>query len=163
MFHDVYQAVCSKRRSRARPSHRHPPEGDGAGQEGSIGGGNRRWMSEHQQTGLMGVWIHGSGDGCVSGFSSNWRCECVAAVHIMSEKRRDSLLQQRNQISTDGFYWLEWRDSMADGQMQGQRMKGCMHDQLALFQGDSQRVGEVDSGSLWGHVDSGGVIRRVKS
>lgn len=75
MFHDVYQAVCSKRRSRARPSHRHPPEGEWAG-----AGGERRecrgeetevgeWVSANR--GLMGVWIDGSGDGCVGGFAAN--------------------------------------------------------------------------------------------
>lgn len=86
MFHDVYQAVCSKRRSRARPSHRHPPEGEGAGAGGRKQEVNE-WASANR--GLMGVWIDGSGDGCVGGFSANWRCKCAAAVHIVSEKRRD--------------------------------------------------------------------------
>lgn len=42
-------------------------------------------------------------------------------------------------------------------------MKGYMHDQFALFQGDSQHVEDVDSGSLRWCVDSGGVMRGVKS
>lgn len=39
MFHDVYQAVCSERRSRARHSHSHPPTGKGGGGVGKMGTG----------------------------------------------------------------------------------------------------------------------------
>lgn len=71
MFHDVYQAVCSERRSRASHSHRHPPKG-GAGSE-ERGEGRAKgeetevdeWVSA--KAGLMGAWIDGFSDGCSGG------------------------------------------------------------------------------------------------
>lgn len=81
----------------------------------------------------------------------------------MSEKPRDPPVAGGKSNPPDGFYRLEWRDSVADSQMQGQRVKGCMHDQFTLFQGDSQDEEDVDSGSLRWCVDSGGVMRGVKS
>lgn len=165
MFHDVYQAVCSKRRSRARPSHRHPPEGERVGARGE-----RRVCRERKQEvnewasanrGLMGVWIDGSSDGCVGGFSPNWRCKRVAAAHITSEKYRDLPCSSRESKSA---WWIllvgmtrfhgRWPNA-------GSKDEGMHAWSVCTFQGDSQRVGEV--GSLRGCVDSGGVIRGVKS
>lgn len=114
------------------------------------------WASANR--GLMGVWIDRSSDGCVGRFSPNWRCKRVVASRIVSEKRRTPPVAAAKSNLPDGFYWLEWRDSMADGQTQGQRMKGCMHDQFALFQGGFAACGRGGFS-----LDSGGVIRRAKS